>query len=325
MMRAGLAVLMALLAAAPAAAEVKEVNISYHPGVGYLTGPIMSHEKLVEKHAERLGVGKVAASYRISGGATQSMELVVSGTVDFAIAGLTPVIIAWAKTKGEILGVAAANTADLVLVSNQERIRSVADFTPNDRIAVPAVKSSMQAIALAMAAEKTFGDAKKLDPITVSMQHPDAVAAILSRKSEITAHFASPPFFVQELKDPAVHKITTMEEILGGPASIAAMIARVKFRRDNPKVFQAVFDALGEANEFIAKNPRRAALIYVTMAKSKLGVEDVEQEIRQNRYTLTPTGVMKFADFMHRAGMIPQRPTSWKEIFFDTVHHLPGN
>jgi NitT/TauT family transport system substrate-binding protein len=61
------------------------------------------------------------------------------------------------------------------------------------------------------------------------------------------------------------------------------------------------------------------------MAKSKLGVEDVEQEIRQNRYTLTPTGVMKFADFMHRAGMIPQRPTSWKEIFFDTVHHLPGN
>lgn len=317
--------LASLLVAAPATAEVSTVNISHHPGVGYLTGPIMGHEKLVEKHAEKLGLGRVTAVYRISGGATQSMELVISGTVDFAIAGLTPVIIAWSKTKGEILGVAAANTADLVLVTNQDRIRSIKDFTPNDRIAVPAVKSSMQAIALAMAAEKAFGDPKKLDPITVSMQHPDAVAAILSRKSEITAHFASPPFFVQELKDPAVHKITTMEEILGGPASIAAMIARVKFRRDNPKMFQAVFNALAEADEFITKNSRRAAEIYVTVARSKLSVDDVEKEIRDNTYTLTPSGVMKFAEFMHRAGTIPQKPASWKDIFFDVVHHLPGN
>ena len=102
--------LASLLVAAPATAEVSTVNISYHPGVGYLTGPIMGHEKLVEKHAEKLGLGKVTATYRISGGATQSMELVISGTVDFAIAGLTPVIIAWSKTKGEILGVAAAPT-----------------------------------------------------------------------------------------------------------------------------------------------------------------------------------------------------------------------
>jgi NitT/TauT family transport system substrate-binding protein len=314
-----------LIATSPAGAEVKEVNISHHPGVGYLTGPVMNHEKLVEKHAEKLGLGTVTAAYRISGGATQSMELVISGTVDFAIAGLTPVIIAWAKTKGEILGVAAANTADLVLVTNQARVRSIGDFTPNDRIAVPAVKSSMQAIALAMAAEKTFGDPKKLDPITVSMQHPDAVAALLSKRSEVTAHFASPPFFVQELKDPGVHKVTTMEEILGGSASIAAMIARVKFQRENPKMFQAVFGALAEANDFITRNPRRAAEIYIAMAKSKLSVEDIEQEIRQNRYTLTPTGVMKFAEFMHRAGMIPRKPLSWKDVFFETVHHLPGS
>ncbi len=317
--------LVILLAAGPAAAEVTTVNISHHPGVGYLTGPVMSHERLVEKHAERLGLGKVTTTYRISGGATQSIELVVSGTVDFAIAGLTPVIIAWAKTKGEILGVAAANTADLVLVTNQARIKSIKDFTPNDRIAVPAVKSSMQAVALAMAAEKAFGDPKKLDPITVAVQHPEAVAAILSRRMEITAHFASPPFFVQELMDPAVHKVTTMVEIIGGPASIATMIAKVKFRKENPKVFQAVFNALGEATDFITKNPRRAAEIYVAVSKSRLPLDAVEKEIRLNTYTLTPSGVMTFADFMHRTGMISQRPGSWKELFFDVAHQLPGN
>lgn len=325
MIRALVAAVALLVVVRPAAAEVTTVNVSHHAGVGYLTGPIMNHLKLVEKHAEKLGLPRVTATYRISGGATQSMELVISGTVDVAIAGLTPVIIAWAKTNGEIMGMAAANTANLVLVTNQARIKTIRDFTPNDRIAVPAVKSSMQAIALAMAAERELGDAKKLDPITVSMQHPDAVAALLSRRTEITAHFASPPFFAQELKDPAVHKITSMEEILGGPASIAAAIARVKFRQANPKTFQAVFDAIGEANEFITRNPRRAAEIYVEQSRSRLPVDDVEKEIRENVYTLTPTGVMKFADFMHRTGIIPKKPASWKEMFFDVVHHLPGN
>jgi NitT/TauT family transport system substrate-binding protein len=316
---------VALLAVTPAAAEVTTVNLSHHPGIGYLSGVVMNAEKLVEKQGEKLGLGRLTATYRISGGATQSMEGIISGNVDFAIAGLTPVIIAWAKTKGEILGVGAANTADLVLVTNQPRIKSVKDFTPRDRIALPAVKTSMQAIVLSMAAEKAFGDPRKLDAITVSMQHPDAVAALLSRQSEITAHFASPPFFAQELKEPGMQRVLSLEEVMGAPASIAVMIARVKFRRDNPKVFRAVFGALAEANEFITKHPRRAAEIYVTASKSKLSVDEIEKQVRENVYTLTPTGVMPFADFMHRAGMIGQRPGSWKEMFFDTVHQLPGN
>ena len=55
-------------------------------------------------------------------------------------------------------------------------------------------------------------------------------------------------------------------------------------------------------------------------------LDDLERQIsKENVYTLTPTGVTKFADFMYRTGMIQQRPASWKEIFFDTVHNLPGN
>lgn len=34
---------------------------------------------------------------------------------------------------------------------------------------------------------------------------------------------------------------------------------------------------------------------------------------------------MRFADFMYRTGMIQQKPGSWKDIFFHTVHHLPGS
>jgi hypothetical protein len=79
------------------------------------------------------------------------------------------------------------------------------------------------------------------------------------------------------------------------------------------------------AERLITKNPRGAAEIYVAVSKSRLSVDAVEKEIRLNTYTLTPSGVMTFADFMHRTRMISQRPGSWKEIFFDVAHQLPGN
>lgn len=88
---------------------------------------------------------------------------------------------------------------------------------------------------------------------------------------------------------------------------------------------EAVFDALAEANAFITKNPRRAAEIYVTEARSKLSVDEIERQIRENTYTTTPTGVMKFADFMYRTGTIPRKPAPWKDVFFDVAHGLPGN
>lgn len=62
------------------------------------------------------------------------------------------------------------------------------------------------------------------------------------------------------------------------------------------------------------------------MAKSKVPLEEVERQItKENVYTTTPSGVMKFAEFMHRTGQIPQKPSSWKEIFFDIAHTLPGS
>ena len=43
-----------------------------------------------------------------------------------------------------------------------------------------------------------------MDKYTVSLSHPDAQQALMSGNSEVTAHFASPPFQEQELADPRV-------------------------------------------------------------------------------------------------------------------------
>ncbi|MEI7571291.1 MAG: ABC transporter substrate-binding protein, partial [Alcaligenaceae bacterium] len=65
------------------------------------------------------------------------------------------------------------------------------------------LKVSLQALALQMAAAKKWGmqNYDKLDSLTVSMKHPDAMATLLSPSSEVTAHFAAPPYMFQELED----------------------------------------------------------------------------------------------------------------------------
>jgi NitT/TauT family transport system substrate-binding protein len=30
-------------------------------------------------------------------------------------------------------------------------------------------------------------------------------------------------------------------------------------------------------------------------------------------------------DFMHRVGLIKTKPASWKDLFFDSAHSLPGS
>ena len=54
---------------------------------------------------------------------------------------------------------------------------------------MPAVKFSVQAITLQMAAAKLFGakEFEKFDPLTVSMSPPDATVALLKGGAQITA------------------------------------------------------------------------------------------------------------------------------------------
>lgn len=33
---------------------------------------------------------------------------------------------------------------------------------------------------------------------------------------------------------------------------------------------------------------------------------------------------MKYADFMAGVGSIKARPLSWQELFFPSIHHVPG-
>ena len=83
----------------------------------------------------------------------------------------------------------AMNRQPAYLMTRNPNIKSIRDFTDNDRIALPAPKVSVQAIMLQMIAEKTFGKFDVLDKLTVGMSHPDGTAAMLSGKLEVQSHF----------------------------------------------------------------------------------------------------------------------------------------
>jgi NitT/TauT family transport system substrate-binding protein len=255
----------------------------------------------------------------------------LSGNLDLASGGVAPLLTIWSKTKGrqEVRAAASLNSMPLYLNVIDPNIKTLKDITEKDKIALPAVKSSIQAVTLQMAAEQAFGPGQwaKLDPRTISMAHPDAMAAMLSGRSEIVGHFGSPPFQTQELEDKRVHRLLNSYDVLGGPATFNVVWAQKKFHDDNPKVYGAFLAALTEAMNLIKAAPSRAASIYIDAEKSKMPVAAVEQLIRdpENVFTTTPQNIMKYATFMHKVGTVENLPSSWKDLFFPEIHTASGS
>lgn len=313
------------------AQETKTVRFAEQFGIGYLPLSLMQDMKLVEKQVQARGLGDVTVEWtKLTGGAPIN-DALISGQIDFAAGGVGPMLTIWAKTKGSlnVKGVAALNAMPLYLNSINPNVTTIKDFTEKDRIALPSVKVSIQAVTLQMAAEKVFGEGKHdaLDSLTVSMSHPDGFTNMMSGKSEITGHFTSAPFMYQELEDPRVKRVLSSYEVIGGPASFNMLWAKQEFADQNPKTFAAVYAALEEAMAFINANPREAAERWKKVENSKLPIEAIEKIIRdpENQWTVAPQNIMVYANFMNKVGSIKVKPADWKEIFFSPVHSKEGS
>src|SRR5436305_4996805 len=128
----------------------------------------------------------------------------------------------------------------------------------------------MQAILLEMAAAKEFGEAnyEKLDPLTVSMGHPDAFAA-LNSGTEVQSHFSSAPFQYRQLKQPGYHQVISSYDIIG-PHSVSAISMTTKFHDGNPKMVAALLGAMKEATGWIKSDKKAAAVAYLRVTKDKM-------------------------------------------------------
>ena len=318
------------LSSTAANADPRVVRIATQYGISYLPLTIMAEKKLLESEGKKLGLDLSTEWIRFTGGPPMN-EALISGNLDFASGGVGPMVTIWARTQSnlKVKGICAINSMPLYLNTINPDVKTIKDFTEKDRIALPAVRVSMQAVILQMAAEKVFGQGQehKLDAWTVSLSHPDGLAQMMSGKSEITGHFTSAPFMYQELADKRVHRVLNSYDVFGGPHTFNVIWASSKLYEGEPKIVQAFLSAMRIAMKDIHDDPAGMAALWVKADKSKLTPAEAEKIVRdpENKWTMAPEKVMVVADYMGRVKMIPVTPKSWKDMFVDAVRDLPGS
>lgn len=321
MLGAMLLLALGLLLAVPVAEaqEAKVIRIVKQPGLGYLGLIVMRAKGLLEKH-----LPGVAVEWHELTSGPAIRDAMLAGQLDIGSGGLGPFILAVDKGLGwKIVG--ALNDMPLYLNTYKPEIKSLKDFTPGDKIALPA-PGSIQHVTLQMAAEKELGNPKALDNLIVAMAHPEARAALLSKR-EITAHLTSPPFQYQELKAGGIHKVLDSYQVVGGPHTFNVVWTTEKWAKANPTLLKGFYGALSEALDFVNKSPLEAARVFVESEKSKDTPETTLGYMKEPgvRFVIYPTGLMKYALFMHKTGVIKRLPASWKEYAFDHLHGFAGN
>jgi NitT/TauT family transport system substrate-binding protein len=332
LLRALFGLVILVIGALPAFSEVTHIRIGRAPGLAFLPLFVMEAGKLLEKHLALNGLKDVTVIWQESTSGNVMNDALLSGNMEFANGGVPPFLTLWARARGtrnEIGALAAVSDIPSTLTTSNPNVRTLRDFSEKDRISVAAVKASQVAILLQMAAEKEFGPGEfsRLDHLTVSMPQSESVTALLSGRTEITAHFTVPPFANRELTDPKIRAVLRSTDILGGVNTNIVTYITKTFRDANPKTIKAYLDALGEAGSVVASDRRRAAGMYLQVSHDKITI-DVLLEILGDpalRYSLAPTGTMVFAEFMHKVGSIKVKPTNWKDLFFEETHHLPGS
>lgn len=326
------AITLSLAACGGSSGELKEVLVAKQYGISYLPLMIMERDHLIEKHAQQAGLGNIKVTWTTFAGGNVMNDALLSNSLQFASGGVAPLVTMWARTHGtgnEVKAVGAINSMPLMLNTTNPNIHTVKDFTAHDKIALPAVKVSIQAVTLQMAAAKAFGPANynALDKYTVTLSHPDGMAAMLSRNSEVDSHFTAPPFEYEELQKPGVHTVLNSYDVLGGPATFNLVWTTQQFHDKNPKTYDAFVAALQEAEDIINRDKHAAAVYYKEVTHDKEPVSFIVKMMNdpQMRYTLTPQNTMKYADFMHKVGAIKVAPSSWTDLFFPNAAKLNGS
>ena len=328
--------LLALAGAAalprPARAEAPQVRLSHGYGILYLPLMVMRDRKLLEAAVEQAGLPRPEVTWQVVDGGNVINDAMLAGALDIAGTGAPGFITLWAKARGipraEVVGLCGLSTCALSLNTNRSGIKALADFTPSDKIAIPGIKTSLAAVVLQMLAAQKFGQAEyaRLDPMTVGLAHPDAYGALMGGKTEIAAHFASPPYSILELQDPRIHRVIAASEVLGD-ATLDVVYAPRRFVDANPATTAAFVAAMDAACALIAASPEGAAESFIRLSAAHMKPDEVLAMVRDpdTRFSATPSGVMRYAAFMQAVGSIKAKPAAWTDMFVPALAGRAGS
>jgi NitT/TauT family transport system substrate-binding protein len=323
------------LVAAPAIVRAQaplKVSFVQQRGLLYLPVDEMVSGGILQQEATKLGLGKVEATAKTLSGPGPIIDALLSGSADYGTAALPSLLTLWDKTHGtpnEVKAVGTVSNGAMVLYTINPNVKTIADFTEKDRIAVPTVRISFNAMMLEMASEKLWNDPHRLDHLTVGLGHPDAVAALSAGygTATVTAHIAVQPFTDRGLKLPGAHIVADSRDVFGGPLTQITLLATKQTKEKNPVLFQAVANALEESIKVANKDKRAAAILWKNAQSAPESVDELVHLLNDPgfEFTSTPHRIAYFAAFLNRIGTLKSKVGDWKDLFWETAYNQKGD
>ncbi len=288
--------------------EKTKLTIAEQFGIAYAPIQVMKDEGLLKK-----ALPDVEVEWVQLGGPTAIREGMLAGDIDIGFMGIGPMLLG-VDTGMEWKCFSALSANEVSFVTNREDIQSLADITPEDRIAILS-PGCTQHILLCMAAEQQFGDPEYFDKQLVSLSHPDALSAMLAG-GEIVLHITTPPYADLELEN-GMHKILTGQEVMGGSFTFICGVANTGLYEKQRNVYDAFLQCLGESIEEInADLPAAAAKlapVYGIEESMLLSAMSYGGTI----YSTKLSGVDKLAEAMVEMGLLTKAPTAEEYAFPD--------
>ena len=322
-----IALILLLIPVSHALAE-EPVRIGMGFGLAFLPIYICEDLKLVEKYGKNAKL-ELRPSYQRFLSAGPLQEALANGAIDMAPFGVAPLLAAWEKSKDtpqQIVVISGLTTLPPVLLTNRAAVKTLADFGPADRIAVPSA-SAPQVYLLQMQSEKVLGQHDKLRSQIVVLSHRTAVADLLGAKDAVAGYFSSAPFTAIALADGRIHKVLGAGDVVDGKVSFLVLGATKAYIAAHPLVPEVMAKAMDEAARIIHDDPRRAAEIYLAHEPSaSFDAATIASDLGELKddFGSAVHGIAAFADFMARHGELKSPPQSWKEIVAPSLLNSPN-
>ena len=190
------------------------------------------------------------------------------------------------------------------------------------KIAMPGT-TSIQGVVLRRMAQVKLGDAHALDAGIIAMDHPIAMQALLS--GQIDAHLTSAPYQLQE-KVRGAHVVARSYQYFGAHSFLGAWETS-KFYAQYPAFSQKFYTDVQAAIALINKNPTQVSHLLQSDSGGIPSWRQYKQWLAASGLTFTtrPLGMMRFANFMNKIGLIKKMPASWQDLVFPPVYGTKGS
>ena len=288
-------------------------TIAYQPGLSSLTLVVLKQQKTLEKQFPHTDF-----QWKVVNSGASVRDAMIANQAQLGNLGLPPFLVGWDHGfDWKVL--ATANRADIWLVAKDPRLKSLKDFTPNDKIGVVA-PDAQQAILLRKAAQNQLGNAHALDHNLVSIASADGEQALLD--GQLAAHYSGAPFQNREVA--AGGHIILHSKDAFGPVGTGLIVQRESFYNQYPDFSEKLYQDINAATAF-AKTHHDQTAQYLSQDQGGGGTPAQFQALLDDPsfvFDTTPSGLVSYATFMRSIGLISKAPGSVKDLELPTVYGI---